>query len=166
MHGRPAPIKNCRLQAAGQSGHHPEIQTQRFLAPTCFPSLSLRCSGWAARSSLGRGGGLAGSCSFQSKRHRAGMYARTHIEIQRCTPHTHTHTTHTRTLSLFHLFLPQSAQLRDSSSVHARNINAERRGIVEMAKFSAQLGAQFLRWSSLQGLRKQNTVTEVFHRRK
>lgn len=93
----PAPTVNCRLQAASQPGQHPQIQTQRFLAPTCFPSLSLRCTGWAARGSRGRGGGLAGSRSFKSKRHRAGMCVHTH---------THTHTnpevlyTHTLTCTL------------------------------------------------------------------
>lgn len=146
-------MENRRLQAASQSGHHPKIQTQRFLAPTRFPSLSLRCSGWAARSSLGRGGAWQGAAASNPKGTELEC-THAHTQKSRGASHTHMHTTHTHTLSLFHLFLPQSAQLRDSSSVHARNINAERRGIVEMAKLSSQLGAQFLRWSSLQGFKE------------
>lgn len=84
----------------------PEIQTQRFLAPTCFPGPSLRCSSWAARSSPGRAGGLAGSSGFQSKRHRAGMYARTHARTRR-NPEVllHTHICTLPTLALYPRFI-------------------------------------------------------------
>lgn len=94
-----------------------------------------------------------------------------------CTPRSHTyipsHTpqqTHLRCVQMqmhthFTLFLLHSAELCDSNSAR-QEYKCKKGAIVELAKYSAQLFAQFLRWGSLKSLKQQNMNTEGFQRHK
>lgn len=79
------------------------------------------------------------------------MYTHTHTHEHRnpevLYTHTYAHYPHSHSIPVSS-FPASVAQLRDSSSVHARNINAERRGIVSMAKFSLALGVLEVEFTS------------------